>query len=241
MTLRIIGILLAISLSGCATSGSLPKVSSPELAQLRRIAMTPVGVPQVPRVQILNSASDWFWVPGAMAGGIYSGAAGNEIGKLLKDAGFDYGSEATTLFEQSIANSGLSIARVDPSSLSENRKWPLSECPRESTGDACVDVRLTYFGYVAAFASSDYVPTAHISARVIRARDAELLFERNIHYNPINPGKAADIFASGEFRFHDLDAMRADPQGVVAGLRAALSAVASELGTQLQSAMKARE
>jgi hypothetical protein len=222
------------------TPRKLPNANSPDLLKIQRVEMESIGVPASPRVRILNSNSDWFHVPGFAAKGAYAGYAGAEVSELLKTVGFDYGSEAARYFEQSVSNSGLPLARADVSVSSESRGWPLSKCSQAVEVDACVDIRLTYFGYVAAFDSSDYVATAHVSARVIRARDGKLLFERNIHYNPIDPGTAIDLFASNEFRFQDLDAMRADPQGVVAGLRAALNALATELEAQLRIATESR-
>lgn len=234
-----IAIVLAISMSGCMlTSGKLPQKNSPEFLKVQTVGVAPVGVPEGPSVRILNSGSDWFYVPGVLAEGAYVGYAGTEVAGLLKQAHFDYGNEAARFFEQSVAKSGLSIVR-DGAVRSEHRRRSLTKCPKPIEADACLDVRMAYFGYVAAFTSSDYVPTVHISARLIRKRDGLLLFERNIHYNPVDPGRAIDVFASDQFRFHDLDAMRADPEGVVAGLRTALGALALELEAQLRSSLTA--
>jgi hypothetical protein len=172
MMVRTVALLLAISVSGCMTPGTLPKTSSPDLPKIQKVEMAPIGVPAGPRVRILNSDSDWFHIPGFVAKGAYVGYAGGEVGALLKSVGFDYGREAARLFERSFANSGLSVARSDAAVLSEHRGWSLSKCPKQTEADACLDVYLTYFGYVAAFDSSNYVPTAHVSARVIERATA---------------------------------------------------------------------
>lgn len=236
MQTRFVALLLTLTLSGCTTTGKLPEKTSSEFSTVQTIELLPVGVPETPRVRILNSSSDWFHIPGFAAKGAYLSYAGSEVGAILESAGFDYGVDTARLVEDSIGNAGMTALRPDGAAMSDHRKLSLRKCPKQTEAEACLDVYLTYFGYVAATDSSDYVPTAHLSAKVMRTRDGTVLFERNIQYNPIDPGKAIDIFASSDFRFRDLDAMRADPQGVIAGMKAALTALALELEAQLRDA-----
>ena len=164
---RATALLLSLVMSGCMIAGRLPATTSSEVRSIQKIAVLPVGVPAVPRVRILNSNSDWFHVPGFAAKGAYEAHVGAEVGSLLQSMAFDYGGEAARVFEQSIAAYGASVVRPAASALSENRKWPIRKCPLEIEADTCFDLNLTYFGYVAASDNADYVPTVHLSARVI--------------------------------------------------------------------------
>jgi hypothetical protein len=114
---------------------------------------------------------------------------------------------------------------------SERMKF-LTKCPAAADSEACLDVYVTYVGYMSAGATTDYVPTVHLVARMQRNSDSATLFQDQIQYNAIANTKAIVVQPSEKYRFKDRDAMKADPKTVVAGIQEAIRAVTTELAKQ---------
>jgi hypothetical protein len=99
---------------------------------------------------------------------------------------------------------------------------------------------VTICGYVASGDMEPYVPSVDLWAR-ITAASGKQLFLTHILYNPdldvVHKAKGPKLTPDAAYRFASMDAIRADPAKAVAGLQAALSAVANELDSELHGSL----
>jgi hypothetical protein len=105
--------------------------------------------------------------------------------------------------------------------------------------DAYLDLVAAGYGYVAAGvrSSTPYRPTLAVRARLVSARDSSVLMQDVVVYNPVGPAapsKAVTIAPDPAFQFVNFDALIADPDRAVLGLRAAIEQSAHGIGTLLQ-------
>ena len=85
--------------------------------------------------------------------------------------------------------------------------------------------------------STPYRPTLAVRARLVSARDSSVLMQDVVVYNPVGPAapsKAVTIAPDPAFQFVDFDALVADPDRAVLGLRTAVEQSAHGIGTLLQ-------
>src|SRR5439155_19332163 len=96
---------------------------------------------------------------------------------------------------------------------------------------------VTDLGYAAAGANSTWRRAGQLEARLIDSKTQEVRFQHQIYYNNFMPAaakKAIAIEPDPKAVFADRTAMRAAPAQVTSYLRAAVDAVAAELGKQLK-------
>ncbi|MEO8010894.1 MAG: hypothetical protein ABI650_04550 [Dokdonella sp.] len=107
-----------------------------------------------------------------------------------------------------------------------------------STHDAQLGVNFGFIGYAAAGSgdSAPYRLTAVLSARLLSADGRRVLFEDQIIYNSVFPGrpKAITLNPDSRYRYPDFDDLEAAGATAVEGLPYAFTAVAQELARQLK-------
>ncbi len=107
-----------------------------------------------------------------------------------------------------------------------------------SSHDAQLDVNFGFIGYAAAGSGdgAPYRPTAVLSVRLLSADGRDVLFEDQIIYNSVFPGrpKAITLNPDPRYRYPDFDDLKAAGPTAVEGLPPAFTAVALELARQLK-------
>jgi hypothetical protein len=116
-------------------------------------------------------------------------------------------------------------------------KYPVGQEPKV---DAYLDLVAYNFGYVAAGIrdAAPYRPIFALKARLVSAKNAALLMQDSIVYNPIRPVAGSAEFVTiapdPEYGFTNFDALMADPTKALKGLQIATEQSAQTVGKLLQ-------
>ncbi|MBM0107379.1 hypothetical protein JM946_21785 [Steroidobacter sp. S1-65] len=194
-----------------------------------------MGIPEKPAVRILASVGANFGLIGAAIEESRAAAASKELQEIFAQSNYDYRKDLQDSLALSFSEISLPINAASGERPEKEQLKFLTSCPAATPdADACLDVFLTYFGYMSAGATTDYVPTIHMTAKLVRLSDRATLFQDQVHYNALAGSKAIVVQPAEEYRFKDRDAMKADPQRVTAGIQQAVRAVTNELAKQFQ-------
>lgn len=231
--LRVVGFLAsALLLSACQTfpTTAYNKAES----NVRSVSLAPMGIPEKPAVRILASVGANFGLIGAAIEESRAAAASKELQEIFAQSNYDYRKDLQDSLALAFSEISLPVNTAPGERPEKEQLKFLSACPATPDADACLDVFLTYFGYMSAGATTDYIPTVHMTAKLVRLSDRTTLFQDQVQYNALAGSKAIVVQPSDEYRFKDRDAMKADPQRVTAGIQQAVRAVTSELAKQFK-------
>lgn len=231
---------LAGLLCACATTPPTTRYDK-SASKIRGIAIQPPGLPEQPSVQTLGETETHFSFaslvsfPG-MGDDNAEGraAAAKELQDIFAKANYDYKKDMRESLQSAFSRSGLPTITVRGERPPKERGKFLSECPPVPGADTCLDVFVTFVGFTAADAATDYVPTVEMKAKLIRTADNATLFQDQIVYNAAAGTQGILAQTSGKYRFSDRDAMKANPQAVTAAVQEAVKSVATTLAKQFQ-------
>lgn len=230
---------LAAGLCACATSKTTSYDKS--AVKLRGIAIQPPGLPEQPKVQTLGDTDSRFSfaslasLPG-MGNGKTEGQeqAARELQDIFTKANYDYKKDMRESLQSAFSKNGVKAIALDGERPRKGRAKFMGDCPPVPGADACLDVYVTFVGFTAADAATDYVPTVEMNAKLIRIADNTTLFEDQIVYNAAVGTQAILAQTSGKYKFRDRDAMKANPQAVTAAVQEAVRSVTTTLAKQFQ-------
>jgi hypothetical protein len=231
--LRVLGILTCVLvLSACNT---LPTTAYNKAdSKVQSVSLAPMGIPEKPAVRILASVGANFGLIGAVVEESRAAAASKELQEIFAQSNYDYRKDIQDSLTLAFSEIPMPLGTAPGERPAKEQVKFLSACQALSGADACLDVFLTYVGYMSAGATTDYVPTVHMTAKLVRASDHTTLFQDQVHYNALAGTKAIVVQPSDEYRFKDRDAMKADPQRVTAGMQQAVRAATAELAKQFK-------
>jgi len=231
--IRVLGFLACVFvLSACQ---SLPTTAYNKAeSNVKSISLAPMGVPKAPAVRILASVGANFGLIGAAIEEGRAAAASKELQEIFAQSNYDYRKDLQDSLALAFSEISLPLQSAPGERPAKEQAKFLTTCPATPDADACLDVFFTYFGYMSAGATTDYVPTVHMTAKLVRVSDRATLFQDQVHYNALAGTKAIVVQPSDEYRFKDRDAMKADPQRVTAGIQQAVRAATSELAKQFK-------
>lgn len=226
---------LAGLLCACTTAPSTTRYDK-SAGKIRGIAIQPPGLPEHPTVQTLGDTEARFSFPGMGNDDAAEGqaAAAKELQDIFAKANYDYKKDMRESLQSAFSGSGVPTLAVSGERRAKERAKFLGECPPVPGADTCLDVFVTFVGFTAADAATDYVPTVELSARLTRIADNTTLFQDQIVYNAAAGTQGILAQTSGKYRFSDRDAMKANPQAVTAALQEAVRSVATTLAKQFQ-------
>jgi hypothetical protein len=200
-------------------------------SNVHTVGLAPPGIPAEPSVRILASVGANFGLIGGIVEATREANASKELQEIFAQTGYDYKKDFRDSLALAFTGSSLDVKAPTGDRPAKEQFKFLTTCPAAPGSDACLDVYLTYIGYMSAGATTDYMPTLHLTARMVRA-DGTQLFQDAIHYNPLAGSKAIVVQPSDKYRFKDRDAMKADPKAVTEGIKEAVRAVTVELSKQ---------
>ncbi len=228
---RVLGLLASMCLLAACQTMPTQAYNKAE-ASVNAVGLAPPGIPEQPAVRILASVGANFGLIGAVVEESRAAAASKELQEIFAANSYDYKKDIHDTLGLAFAETSLKMLPASGDRPAAERMKFLTKCPAATDTQACLDIFVTYVGYMSAGATTDYVPTVHLTARMLRNSDGNTLFQDQIHYNAMAGTKAIVLQPSDRFRFKDRDAMKADPKAVVAGIQEAIRAVTSELAKQ---------
>jgi hypothetical protein len=229
--LRVIGLLAFVALLSACQSMPTTAYNKAD-SNVRAVSLAPMGIPEKPAVRILASVGGNFGLIGAAVEESRAAAASKELQEIFAQTKYDYRKDLQDSLALAFSEISLPISAQSGKRPAKEQVKFLTSCKPVPQTDGCLDVFLTYFGYMSAGATTDYVPTVHLTAKLVRGTDGATLFQDQVHYNPMAGTKAIVVQPSDQYRFKDRDAMKADPERVTAGLQHAVRAAMNELAKQ---------
>jgi hypothetical protein len=194
-------------------------------------------MPDKPSVVILNAVGNSFGLIGGIIEATRAANAANELVGELKTGNLDYTSELPAQITTALQAEGYAVIAVEGTRAAGETGKFLTRPPQPAGADAVLDIYVSYIGYIAAGATTDYRPAVHIEARLIDGKTQKVLFADQVYYNNFSPNfakQAITIEPDPKVTFNDRAAMLAAPADVTHGLATSIDAVALELARQLK-------
>jgi hypothetical protein len=203
-------------------------------ASIRRIVVVPIGTPEHPQVRIMNPIGAGFGVVGNLVESRRAAGASQEMENVLAAAHYDFRTSLANSITQAVSKVGFSINRLAGPRPDKEHSRFLAKYPREKKVDAYLDVYATYVGFEAPQSSTAYRPRLELAARLVSAKDNQILFQDRIIYgcSENTDEEAVLVRADDKLSFRNRAALQADPNRTARALQAAIDATAWELAKQ---------
>jgi hypothetical protein len=219
-----------------AACGALPTQNFDHLsrASVKRIEVVPIGTPEHPQVRIMNPIGAGFGVVGNLVESRRAAGASQEMENVLAAAHYDFRTSLANSIAQAVSKVGFSINRLTGARPDKEHSRFLAKYPREKKVDAYLDVYATYVGFEAPQSSTAYRPRLELSARLVSAKDNQILFQDRIVYgSPENADEEGVLIrADDKLSFRNRAALQVDPNKTARALQSAIDATAWELAKQ---------
>jgi len=224
---------LAWTLAAC---GSLPaqNFEHASRATVKRIDVVSIGTPEHTQVRIMNPIGAGFGVVGNLVEIRRAAGASQEMENTLAAAHFDFRTSLSNAIAQAVSKVGFTITRLTEPRPSKDSSRFMAKYPAAKKVDAYLDVYATYVGFEAPQSSMAYRPRLELVARLVRAKDNQVLFQDRIIYGcPENTDEeAVFVKADDNLAFRSRAALNVDPNRTARALQSAIDATAWELAKQ---------
>jgi hypothetical protein len=219
-----------------AACGALPaqNFDHSSRASVKRIEVVPIGTPEHPQVRIMNPIGAGFGVVGNLVESRRAAGASQEMESVLAAAHYDFRTSLANSIAQAVSKVGFSINRLTGTRPDKEHSRFLAKYPREKKVDAYLDVYATYVGFEAPQSSTAYRPRLELSARLVSAKDNQILFQDRIVYGCAEntDDEAVLVRADDKLSFRNRAALQVDPTKTARALQSAIDATAWELAKQ---------
>lgn len=234
LVVAVISLAAAVLLTGCQSVPPPLAFEHTTRIAVRRICLTPLGVPEQPQVTIMNPIGAGFGVVGNLIESHRTAAASAEMTGVLTQAHYDFRTSLTEAITIAMRKVGFTVSRTDGARPQSDREKFLSKYPQRSQVDAYLDIYAPYFGFQAPQSSVDYRPRVELVARLVSTKDGSTLFQNHIVYGTTtgSDDDAILVRADENVSFRDRTALQANPASTARALQSAIDSVAWELAKQ---------
>jgi hypothetical protein len=201
---------------------------------VKRVNVVAIGTPEHAQARIMNPIGAGFGLVGNFVELRRKAGASQEMESALAAAHFDFRTSLNNAIVQAISKVGFTITRLgDPRPENEQGRF-LSHYPQAKKVDAYLDIYASYVGFEAPQSSTAYRPRIEIAARLVSAKDHQILFQDRIVYGCVEASDEDSVLvkADDNLSFHDRSAFQADPKRTARALQSAIDATAWELAKQ---------
>jgi hypothetical protein len=219
-----------------AACGSVPTqpVEHSARATVKRIDVVPIGTPEHTQVRIMNPIGAGFGVVGNFVESRRAAGASQEMESTLAAAHFDFRRSLSNSIAQAVSKVGFTITRLSGQRPDKEHSRYMSKYPPAKQVDAYLDVYATYVGFEAPQSSTAYRSRLELVARLVRARDSQVLFQDRIVYGCAENTDEDAVFVTADdnLSFRSRAALQLDPTRTARALQSAIEATAWELAKQ---------
>ncbi len=203
-------------------------------ATVKRIDVVPIGTPEHTQVRIMNPIGAGFGVVGTFVESRRAAGASQEMESTLAAAHFDFRTSLSNSIAQAIGKVGFTITRLSGQRPEKEHSRFMAKYPAARKVDAYLDVYATYVGFEAPQSSTAYRPRLELAARLVRAKDNQVLFQDRIVYGCAENTDEDAVFvkADDSLSFRSRAALQIDPTKTARALQSAIDATAWELAKQ---------
>ena len=216
--------------AGCAAP-EIPfdRSATPEI---KTIGLIDPAFPTGPSVVLASSVGQSFGLIGALVDAGMQSSRELDFTKVIVSHNFVAQETFTKSLAASLEKQGYVVSAMP---LKHDKTDFLSHYPPPEDGkpDAYLDVVVAAYGYVAAGigSSTPYRPAVALRVRLVRAKDASVLMQDAVFYNPVNATtKVVTISPDPNYVFTNFDALIGSPDKAVDGVRIAIEESARTTG-----------
>jgi hypothetical protein len=219
-----------------AACGALPTQNFEHSARatIRRVDIVPIGAPEHTQVRIMNPIGAGFGVVGNLVEARRAAWASQAMENTLAAAHYDFRASLSNAVAQAVSKVGFTITRLAGTRPDKERTRFLAKYPQLNRVDAYLDVYATYVGFEAPQSSTAFRPRLELSARLVSAKNNQVLFQDRIIYGCVEntDEEAVLVRADDNLRFKDRAALEVNPSRTARALQSAIDATAWELAKQ---------
>lgn len=221
-----------VMLAGCASEPEIPYDHAAK-AQIKRIGIVTPAFPE-PSVVLLNSVGSSFGLIGALADSGLQSRRDETLKSMLQQQRFSPPDYFVERVSQNLRAAGYAVAMIP---VKRDGSDFVEKYPTDAPVDAYLDLVAITYGYISNGTGSDtpYRPRLSLRARLVSAKDASVLMQDSVLYNPLGPASnTITIPGDPALQFKDFDALAASPVVAVKGLRVATEQSAQTISKLLQ-------
>jgi len=219
-----------------AACGALPTQTFEHSARatIKRVNIVPIGTPEHTQVRIMNPIGAGFGVVGNLVESRRAAWASQAMENTLAAAHYDFRASLSNAIAQAVSKVGFTITRPVGTRPEKEHGRFLTKYPPVKKVDAYLDVYATYVGFEAPQSSTAFRPRLELSARLVSAKDHQVLFQDRIIYGCVEntDEEAVLVRAEDNLSFKDRAALQVDPTRTARALQSAIDATAWELAKQ---------
>lgn len=222
---------LSLFATGCAT---VPKQSFNKEANKDVKSISLINTPAIEKVNVsmLHHPTASFGLIGGIAAALDTNAKTTDYNTAIKAHKTDWNAYAQQQIKSQLEKNGYQVKVVD-ARKAENKKMAYLEKYPKVTTDAILDYHFSV-GHLATGATTPYVPTVVLQARLSKAKDKSVIYEDQFSAgNPVAGGKAVALGA-GTKSYQNVTALYAKPAESVTELKMAINKIATRLGQDLR-------
>jgi len=182
----------------------------------------------------MNPIGAGFGLVGNLVESQRAAGASQVLEDVLASAHYDFRTSLANSIAQAVSKVGFSINRLAGARPDKEHSKFLTKYPREKKVDAYLDVYATYVGFEAPQSTTAYRPRLELSARLVSAKDNQVLFQDRIVYGCLEntDEEAVLVRADDKLSFRNRAALQVDPNKTARALQSAIDATAWELAKQ---------
>jgi hypothetical protein len=233
---KILTLLSPVAFLALAACGDLPAQNFERAtrASVRHVDLVPIGTPEHTQVRIMNPIGAGFGVVGNLVESRRAAGATQEMETTLAAAHFDFRTSLSNAIAKAISKVGFTIDRISGDRPAKEHSRFLAKYPQVKKIDAYLDVYATYVGFEAPQSSTAYRPRLEIFARLVSAKNNQILFQDRIVYGCVEntDEEAVLVKADDTLSFKIRAALAVDPTRTARALQSAIDATAWELAKQ---------
>lgn len=230
-----LALLGAILVSGCATGVSYQEFKS-DGAPIKTIAVLSVANPVNYHAMDFGSPAMAFGAVGGAVAGASAASATEKFNEAVKTAKFDFSREMAARLAQHLKEQGFKVIAV-----SVTRETPLkmvedySKVPTAGA-DAILDVGTRMVGYSTVnMLDRDFRPHVQLDFRLVSARSRSVLYSEQVLFGYHNPFMSAtELSSDKQYYFKDFDALMADKNKALQGIKEGADALAKHVAGRLR-------
>lgn len=235
-------VFFCLVLAGCVSTPKQRAYDRAANVQVKSIEVLPMRHGEIDLL-IVNNPGYSFGLIGLAIAEANRAPKAKWLKAVVANAGFDHVVRFQAALDNAMSEHDYKLAWSDPPMHDARAKtkrdmWGMHKSYRSTAHDALLDVSFGFVGYAAAGSGKNapYRPTVVLTARLIDASGRIVLFEDQILYNSVFPGRdnAITLNPDDRYRYPDFDDLEAAGPDTVLGLDIAFAAVAQELAKQLR-------
>ena len=219
-------------LAACVTAPNTP------LDKAQQLSSIAVATPDVPeRAFIFQAASGQkaaVALAGVLGGIAIAAVQADRQGKfkLMAEA---HGFSARDALSEALVKAMPQSAAPSQITVERAKRGYLRSLPSQITADTLLDVTVTAYGYSEAHGDTVWRPTIALRCRLVRPSDGKVLMESAIESNAFPRTKGATkLTPLDDYSFKTFDAILADPDRALAGLREEFAVASAAIAAKLQ-------